>query len=133
MLVASSGGQGWWVSSGEGQRTRLRSLLFLSTQQSQRIAHTHVCPCNQPSPFLPPCHAPVCSQNGCLDLILRKRRGFVRLALQSVSDLVPVLAFGENECYQRGQLVPGSLADCMQRATKSVSALPASMGAGIGA
>jgi hypothetical protein len=33
---------------------------------------------------------------------------------------VPVLAFGENECYKRGQLVPGSLADRMQRATKKV-------------
>lgn len=59
-------------------------------------------------------------QPGCLDLILLRRKGFVRLALEAGADLVPVLAFGENECYKRGQLVPGSMADRMQRATKKV-------------
>ena len=55
-----------------------------------------------------------------MDLILKRRKGFVRVALQAGADLVPVLAFGENECYQRSQLVPGSLADRAQTATKKV-------------
>jgi hypothetical protein len=59
-------------------------------------------------------------QPGCLDLILRKRKGFVRVALESGADLVPVLGFGENECYHRPPLVPGSFADKLQRVTKKV-------------
>ena len=57
-------------------------------------------------------------QPGCMDLVLRRRKGFVKLALASGADIVPVLAFGENECYTRPQLRPGSLADRMQRICK---------------
>lgn len=39
-------------------------------------------------------------------LILRERKGFVRLAIQTGADLVPVLAFGENDLYD--QLGPES-------------------------
>ncbi len=41
------------------------------------------------------CHCPL--QPGTLDLVLLKRKGFVRVALEGGASLVPVLAFGENE------------------------------------
>ncbi|KAL4458601.1 hypothetical protein ABPG75_013466 [Micractinium tetrahymenae] len=70
---------------------------------------------------------------GCMDLILKRRRGFVRLALESGADLVPVVAFGENECYARTPLVPGSFADRAQRLTKNLCGfmVPRGWGAGI--
>ena len=36
-----------------------------------------------------------------LRLILRRRKGFIKLAIRTGADLVPVLAFGENELYQQ--------------------------------
>src|SRR5690606_31863536 len=36
---------------------------------------------------------------GTLKLVLRKRKGFVKLALREGAYLVPVLAFGENDLY----------------------------------
>ncbi|PWY89142.1 diacylglycerol o-acyltransferase [Aspergillus heteromorphus CBS 117.55] len=36
---------------------------------------------------------------GTMDLILNIRRGFIRVAVQTGADLVPVLAFGENELF----------------------------------
>ena len=36
-----------------------------------------------------------------LRLVLRKRKGFVKLAVRTGADLVPVLAFGENELYDQ--------------------------------
>lgn len=41
-------------------------------------------------------------QPGCLDLVVRKRRGFVRLALEAKAALVPVIAFGEGRGEGRG-------------------------------
>jgi 2-acylglycerol O-acyltransferase 2 len=38
---------------------------------------------------------------GRMTLILKNRRGFVRMAQQTGADLVPVLAFGENELYEQ--------------------------------
>ena len=68
--------------------------------------------CLRPCPWL--CH-PALPQPGTMDLVLKRRKGFVRVALEAGADLV------QNEVYQRSQLVPGSLADRMQTATKQVS------------
>ncbi|ORX97595.1 diacylglycerol acyltransferase, partial [Clohesyomyces aquaticus] len=38
---------------------------------------------------------------GQLRLVLRKRKGFVKLAIRTGADLVPVLAFGENDIYEQ--------------------------------
>ncbi|KAF2876444.1 diacylglycerol O-acyltransferase 2A [Massariosphaeria phaeospora] len=46
------------------------------------------------------------AQPGTLRLVLRKRQGFVKLAIRQGADLVPVLAFGENDIYE--QLDPQS-------------------------
>lgn len=37
---------------------------------------------------------------GTLDLTLKKRLGFIKLALVNGADLVPTLAFGENDLYE---------------------------------
>src|SRR3954467_13359745 len=39
-----------------------------------------------------------------LRLVLKRRKGFIKLAVRTGADLVPVLAFGENELYE--QLIP---------------------------
>lgn len=39
-----------------------------------------------------------CKPNTC-DLVLERRKGFVRVALQTGASVVPVLNFGENELY----------------------------------
>ncbi len=38
-----------------------------------------------------------------LRLVLRKRKGFIKLAIRAGADLVPVLSFGENELYDQVQ------------------------------
>lgn len=40
------------------------------------------------------------SSAGTMDLVLRRRTGFVRVALQTGASLVPVINFGENELYK---------------------------------
>ena len=39
------------------------------------------------------------SAPGTMDLVLHRRTGFVRVALQTGASLVPVINFGENELY----------------------------------
>jgi len=46
------------------------------------------------------------AQPHSLRLVLKRRKGFVKLAIRSGADLVPVLAFGENDLYN--QVQPGS-------------------------
>ncbi|KAF2793859.1 DAGAT-domain-containing protein [Melanomma pulvis-pyrius CBS 109.77] len=41
------------------------------------------------------------AQPGTLRLVLRRRKGFVKMAIRTGADLVPVLAFGENEIYEQ--------------------------------
>ena len=41
------------------------------------------------------------AQPDSLRLVLRRRLGFVKLAIRAGADLVPVLAFGENELYEQ--------------------------------
>lgn len=41
------------------------------------------------------------AQPGMLRLILKERKGFIKLAVRTGADLVPVLAFGENELYDQ--------------------------------
>lgn len=43
------------------------------------------------------------AQPRSLRLVLRRRKGFVKLAIRTGADLVPVLAFGENELYDQVQ------------------------------
>ncbi len=37
---------------------------------------------------------------GTFNVVLGRRKGFVRLALQTGSSLVPVVSFGENDMFQ---------------------------------
>lgn len=41
------------------------------------------------------------AQPGALRLVLARRKGFIKLAIRTGADLVPVLAFGENELYDQ--------------------------------
>lgn len=43
------------------------------------------------------------AQPGVLRLVLKRRKGFVKLAIRAGADLVPTLAFGENELYDQVQ------------------------------
>lgn len=68
------------------------------------------------------------AEPGRLDLILKKRRGFVRLAMQALpapdappTCLVPILSFGENEVYEQVRGDQSSLLYKIQTMIKKVA------------
>ncbi|KAJ1551457.1 diacylglycerol O-acyltransferase 1, partial [Cladochytrium tenue] len=66
-------------------------------------------------------------ESGTLDLVVRKRKGFVRLAVATGADLVPVLTFGENELFEQN---PSPLMEALSRLTRRLAhfALPSVRG-----
>ncbi|KAI8988205.1 diacylglycerol acyltransferase type 2B [Mycotypha africana] len=57
---------------------------------------------------------------GVVDLVLRKRLGFIRLAIKHKADLVPVFSFGENDIYNQMENSVGSRLYKFQEWIKSV-------------
>merc|ERR1719330_2211664 len=53
---------------------------------------------------------------GTMRLILAKRMGFVKVALQTGAALVPVISFGENELYSTVQFEAGTWGRSLQQA-----------------
>lgn len=75
------------------------------------------CPPNAPAP--------------CLHQILNKRKGFVRIALQTGAKLVPVIGFGENDLFDVKE--PGPVRRSLMKLTKSLFGftLPNPVGMGL--
>jgi len=57
---------------------------------------------------------------GTADLTLRKRLGFIKLAIQHGADLVPVFSFGENDIYQQMPNEKGTTVYALQRKFQSI-------------
>ncbi|CAO3653076.1 unnamed protein product [Cunninghamella blakesleeana] len=57
---------------------------------------------------------------GIIDLYIKKRFGFVKLAVETGSSLVPVLSFGENEIYDQVKNNQGSLLWKFQKKVQSL-------------
>ncbi|KAI8454413.1 diacylglycerol acyltransferase, partial [Phakopsora pachyrhizi] len=55
---------------------------------------------------------------GTSDLVLKKRLGFIRLAIKEGADLVPVFSFGENEIYDQLVSQDGSVLSKLQKGFK---------------
>ncbi|RDB18532.1 Diacylglycerol O-acyltransferase 2B [Hypsizygus marmoreus] len=57
---------------------------------------------------------------GTADLTLRRRLGFIKLAIQHGADLVPVFSFGENDIYEQMPNEKGTTVYALQRKFQSV-------------
>ncbi|KAF6753425.1 DAGAT-domain-containing protein [Ephemerocybe angulata] len=57
---------------------------------------------------------------GTADLTLRKRLGFIKLAIQHGADLVPVFSFGENDIYQQMPNEKGTTVYALQRKFQAI-------------
>ncbi|KAF8634612.1 hypothetical protein AX15_000818 [Amanita polypyramis BW_CC] len=57
---------------------------------------------------------------GTADLTLRKRLGFIKLAIQNGADLVPVFSFGENDIYQQMANEKGTTIYALQRKFQTI-------------
>ena len=60
------------------------------------------------------------AQPHSLRLVLKRRKGFVKLAIRTGADLVPVLAFGENELYDQVQPEQHPMIHKMQLGLKKI-------------
>ncbi|KAJ8266209.1 hypothetical protein GJAV_G00127740 [Gymnothorax javanicus] len=60
------------------------------------------------------------SSPGMNTVVMRQRKGFVRLALEFGADLVPVYNFGENELFRQVVFADGSVMRALQTAFKKV-------------
>ena len=58
---------------------------------------------------------------GVMRLILKRRRGFIKLAIRTGADLVPVIAFGENELYEQIRAEAHPIVRRMQMFVKNVA------------
>ncbi|GAX79066.1 hypothetical protein CEUSTIGMA_g6506.t1 [Chlamydomonas eustigma] len=72
------------------------------------------------------------SSPGTYDLVLNKRKGFIKLALQTGANLVPILGFGETDLFDISQPVPGTWVYRIQRVVLKLTtfAFPVITGAG---
>lgn len=70
---------------------------------------------------------------GAYKLLLRNRKGFVRLALMHGVDLVPIFSFGENDLYDQVENSPGSWLRSIQNRLQKIMgiSLPLFHGRGI--
>ncbi|CCM02654.1 uncharacterized protein FIBRA_04758 [Fibroporia radiculosa] len=57
---------------------------------------------------------------GTADLTLRKRLGFIKMAIQHGADLVPVFSFGENDIYQQMPNEKGTTTYALQKKFQNV-------------
>ncbi|KAE9393994.1 DAGAT-domain-containing protein [Gymnopus androsaceus JB14] len=57
---------------------------------------------------------------GTADLTLRKRLGFIKVAIQHGADLVPVFSFGENDIYEQMPNRPGTTIYTLQKKFQAV-------------
>ncbi|EIM86945.1 DAGAT-domain-containing protein [Stereum hirsutum FP-91666 SS1] len=57
---------------------------------------------------------------GTADLTLRRRLGFIKIAIQHGADLVPVFSFGENDIYQQMANDPGTTVHKLQKKFQNV-------------
>lgn len=58
---------------------------------------------------------------GRMALIVKRRRGFLKIAIRENAGVVPVLSFGENELYEQMVPLDGGLLQWVQRALKRVA------------
>ncbi|XP_017527571.2 2-acylglycerol O-acyltransferase 2 [Manis javanica] len=70
---------------------------------------------------------------GAYMLLLRKRKGFIRLALMHGVDLVPIFSFGENDLFDQVENCPGSWLRCIQNRLQKIMgiSLPLFHGRGV--
>lgn len=57
---------------------------------------------------------------GTYDLVLRRRLGFIRLAIKNQASLVPVFSFGENDIYDQVENLKGSTLRNYQHKMKAI-------------